>query len=210
MKQYTQQDIINMSKKESHEAFAEFVADRARQLNQRFYRLEKAGVGINDTAYRFAAIETGKEKPRFSTSANYYSKMSAAELEHEMIKINKKLTSDTSTIRGIKRVTDARLSGSAKALSDRLGRNVTEDEVKRFTESGGDELLNNSMLDSSQVFDDWLDNNVYGVTVDEFAEAFKTSKSKGQFDVGKATRALKNLRSQKLKKKVSNFKKRRK
>ena len=89
-----------------------WVQKASKQVNQRLYRLEKAGVGIGDTAYRFAQMETGKEKPRYSTSTNVLNKMSNEELYSTALELNQKLMSKTSTIRGIKEITESRLSKS--------------------------------------------------------------------------------------------------
>lgn len=157
---------------------AKEIARMSRQLNQRFYRLEKAGVGLNETAYRYAQNETGKDKPRYTTSVNKLSKMNLNDLYRLGLELNKKIVSDTSSIKGLKRVEDRRINESVKALKNTLGvKDIDEEKFKEFLMAGGSELMNSKYMDSNQVIDDWLVLTQNGnISTKEFIREFKRFK----------------------------------
>lgn len=162
-------------------ALAQEVARMAKQLNQRFYRIEKAEKGIRDTAYYFAQEETGREHPRYSVNADKLASMDATALYELGLNINEKLKSETSTLRGLTRVYNRRLDNSSKALSNALGENVSPEDVKTFVDAGGDELLNDSKYyDSNQIIDDWLEWRNKGVSLEEFIKTYKEEKIRAQ------------------------------
>lgn len=173
------------------------VARMARQINQRFYRLEKAGVGLNDTAYYYAQQATGKLKPRYSTSLNVLSKMATSDLYELALKINMQLVSETSTISGLKKVYDNRISGAQKALAER-GVDVGKEDLDAFLKNGGGEFINavKKYLSSDQIFEMWGEYQ-NKVSADEFIDAFYTDKQKrARTNVKTITRAL-NKKSRK-------------
>ena len=58
--------IKELRQARNKDLIVDFVSQQAKQINQRFYRLEKVGKG-KDTAYYYAQQETGKDKPRYPT-----------------------------------------------------------------------------------------------------------------------------------------------
>ena len=197
----------------------EWVQKASKQVNQRLYRLEKAGVGIGDTAYRFAQMETGKEKPRYSTSRNVLNKMSNEELYSTALELNQKLMSKTSTIRGIKEITESRLSKSIADIKQHVENTADLDkqEFDKFLTSGG-ELLNSRYYDSYQIIEDWLEWRSKGLTTREIVNEFKKQKKKAdryakkgktyEIDMAKINRQFTSLAAKKATKKKARSKKR--
>lgn len=172
----------------------------ARQLNQRFYRLEKKGIGLNDTAYRYAKSELGKMKPRYSTSKSVLAKMDQAELVEYLLQMNQKLMSETSTIPGLQKVYDKRISGAVEALNESVKGGIDEESFNAFLEIGGHKLLNNRYLDSTQIIEDFVQYTKDGnVSAKEFVREYKRFKNAETFDYGKFKRNLKRLDNRKRK-----------
>ena len=196
-----------------------WVQKASKQVNQRLYRLEKAGVGVGDTAYRFAQMETGKEKPRYSTSKNVLNKMSNEELYSTALELNQKLMSKTSTIRGIKEITESRLSKSIADIKQHVENTADLDkqEFDKFLTSGGGDLLNSRYYDSYQIIEDWLEWRSKGLTTREIINEFKKQKNKAdryakkgksyEIDMAKINRQFTSLAAKKATKKKARSKK---
>ena len=154
----------------------------SKQLNQRFYRLEKANVGLGDSAYRFAQKETGKIKPRYTLSEKKLKQMSINDLYDYSLKINIKLMSDTSTIRGVRSLYEENIKKAAKALSDRYGLNIDPGTINEFIRLGGSELLNDKSIGSPPMFE-LIDNYVQNgaLTMQEFISILKDSRKPLKF-----------------------------
>lgn len=159
---------------------AQEVARMSQQLNQRFYRLEKKGIGLNETAYSYAQSETGKEKPRYTTSVNKLSQLSFNELYNLALNINVKIVSGTSSIKGIKKIGKKRISKATEKLKESLNLDndeFNEEDLEEFIELGGSDLLNNKYMDSNQVIEDFIELSKQGnITVKEFIREFKRFK----------------------------------
>lgn len=162
------------------ELMAQEVARMSQQLNQRFYRLEKKGIGLNETAYSYAQSETGKEKPRYTTSVNKLSQLSFNELYNLALNINVKIVSGTSSIKGIKQIGKKRITKATEKLKETLNLDddeFNEEDLKEFIELGGTDLLNNKYMDSNQVIEDFIELTKQGnITVKEFIREFKRFK----------------------------------
>lgn len=162
------------------ELLAQEVARMSRQVNQRFYRLEKKGIGLNETAYSYAQSETGKEKPRYTTSVKKLEKMSFNELYNLALNINVKIVSGTSSIKGIKKIGKKRISKATEKLKETLNLDddeFNEEDLEEFIELGGSDLLNNKYMDSNQVIEDFIELSKQGnITVKEFIREFKRFK----------------------------------
>lgn len=183
----------------------------SKQINQRFYRLEKQGVGLNESAYRYAQMETGKSKPRYSTSRSVLEDVSTEELYEHLLNLNQKLVSQTSTVSGVKNLVDRRIEASASSLEERIGQKIDREKYKEFLEKGGGELLNHLNLESTQIIEDWVTFGQLGnVSVKEFMKAFTSFNEKERIDYGKVTRDLKRLTRYKKKQKSKNRRSRRK
>ena len=184
------------------EPLIDLVQKMARQVNQRFYRLEKANVGLGDTAYRFAVQETDKKKPRYPTYKKTLENMSLQELYELGIQLNVKIASKTSTIRGLKEVNRQREIESLRTLHSDVGvsKDISIGEQNRwrdFLNRGGGEIMNNKYLDSYQIREDWY-NYTYegGVSIKKFLEVYNknTQDNFDDVDYGKIRRTLINLK----------------
>lgn len=179
---------------------AKMVASESKRLNQRFYRLEKAGKGINDTAYLFAKGETGKEKPRYTTNVKKLEEMDIAEITEIGLQVNAKLKSRTSTIRGLEEVEDNRINAAIASLKDNFGIELNKDEYIEFINSGGYEMLNSSYLDSVQVIKDWQMWKDEGITIKQFVNRYnevlnakrETTREQARTRANKTFRRLSN------------------
>ena len=67
---------------------AKEVQKMAKQINQRFYRLEKAGLSNDSYAYEYASNLLGKVKPRYPTSLKKLQNMQRDELYKLALEIN--------------------------------------------------------------------------------------------------------------------------
>lgn len=166
----------------------------AKQVNQRFYRLEKKSVGLRESAYRYAQVETNKEKPRYTTNINKISSMSEAELTEFMLSLRKKVESPSSTIRGLRGVENRRIENSIYVLNKTLNIDINKDEYIDFIENGGGKLFNKYM-DSKQLVKDWLDKRKQGITTKEFIRTYsryldRVRKPFDQADVEKAFKKI--------------------
>lgn len=151
------------------------VQKKAKQINQRLYRIEKQGLSKSSYAYRRTIEE--EDKPRYSTSLNKLNKMTRKELVQQAYNIQSKLSSSTSTIRGTKALNEKRVSLSLEALRNEINRTrddieINKDDFIKFFEQGGGEILNNKFYDSTQVIEDWQDNIKKGISTNQFINTY--------------------------------------
>lgn len=151
------------------------VQKKAKQINQRLYRIEKKGLSKSSYAYRRTIEE--EDKPRYSTSLNKLNKMTRKELVQQAYNIQSKLSSSTSTIRGTKALNEKRVSLSLEALRNEINRTrddieINKDDFIKFLEQGGGEILNNKFYDSTQVIEDWQDNIKKGISANQFINTY--------------------------------------
>lgn len=154
---------------------AQAVQKKAKQINQRFYRIEKQGLSKSSYAYRRTIEE--EDNPRYTTSLNKLNKMTRKELVQQAYNIQSKLSSSTSTIRGIKVLNEKRVSLGLEALRNEINRTrddieINENDFKKFLEQGGGEILNNKFYDSTQVIEDWQDNIKKGISTNQFINSY--------------------------------------
>lgn len=154
---------------------ARAVQKKAKQINQRFYRIEKHGLSKSSYAYRRTIEE--EDKPRYTTSLNKLNKMARKELVQQAYNIQSKLSSSTSTIRGTKALNEKRVSLALEALRNEINRTrddieINEDDFKKFLKQGGGEILNNKFYDSTQVIEDWQDNIKKGISTSQFINSY--------------------------------------
>lgn len=176
----------------------EEVRRMSRQINQRFYRLEKAGKGINDTAYLYAQRETGKMKPRYTVNKNKLENMSIIDLYDLGVEIDAKIRSKTSTLKGLDEIYRNRLDSSARKLEQLSGyletTGVSRDTLKEFFDYGGAEFINSRYLDSTQLFEDFVRYTQDGnVSVKQFMRELKRYKDVANVDYGRVTRSWKRI-----------------
>lgn len=154
---------------------ARLVQKKAKQINQRLYRIEKHGLSKSSYAYRRTIEE--EDKPRYTTSLNKLNKMTRQELVQQAYNIQSKLSSTTSTIRGIKALNEKRISLGLEALRNEINKTredieINEDDFKKFLEQGGGEILNNKFYDSTQVIEDWQDSIKKRISTEQFISSY--------------------------------------
>lgn len=176
----------------------EEVRRMSRQINQRFYRLEKAGKGVNDTAYLYAQRETGKMKPRYTVNKNKLENMSISDLYDLGLEIDAKIRSKTSTLIGLDEVYRNRLDCSARKLEQLSGylegTGVSRETLKEFFEYGGAEFINSRYLDSTQLVEDFVRYTQEGnVSVKQFMRELKRYKDVANIDYGRVERSWKRI-----------------
>lgn len=187
------------------EPFAKEIQKMAKQVNQRFYRLEQKGLN-KDTAYRYAQLETGKTKPRYTTSLKQLENMSLEQLYELGMDLNTKLMSKTSTVKGQQEVKQKRIKASLDSFKEQYRENATiqainENEYQKALENGLGQLMNSKYLDSEQVREDWATYTQQGgVSLEDFIEAYTSYENKGDYDVGAIRRKLKNVANKKVRK----------
>lgn len=162
-------------KKNDLRGLAREVQKKAKQINQRLYRIEKTGLSKSSYAYRRTIEE--EDKPRYTTSLNKLNKMSRQELVQQAYNIQSKLSSTTSTIRGTKALNERRIFKGLDALREEINRTRDDIEIdvedfKNFLEQGGGEILNNKFYDSTQVIEDWQDNIKKGISTEQFINSY--------------------------------------
>ena len=174
----------------------------AKQVNQRFYRLEKKERGLKEAAYRYAQAETNKQKPRYTTSINKISNMSDVELTEFMLSLQKKVKSPTSTFRGLAGLENKRIDNSIYVLKKELNIDIDKKDFIDFIESGGGKLLNKYM-DSDQLIKNWLDKRKQGVTTKEFIRTYNRylNRVRKPFDQADVEKAFKKIIDKKASKK---------
>lgn len=184
----------------------------SRVINQRFYRLEKQNLQKGSYAYKQAAAELNKEKPRYITNKNAIAKTPLDRLYRTYIELYNKQYSDTSLVSGVKRINKKRIQTAVDRINTILQLNqgeqevtqwgsISEDDFVNFLENGGSELLNTKYMDSEQLLEDWVDATKDGnVSTLEFLREFKRFKSQN-INYGQAIRNIGRLRQRKKQRK---------
>lgn len=174
---------------------AETVQKMAKQVNQRFYRLEKAGVGLGENAYRYAQKETGKEKPRYTESINKLKQMPRQELYELALQINKKLVTPSSTIGGTRMLYEKRLEASSAAIEQRFGVSISKDQLLQFIDADGDRFLNDShRFSSGQILKDYEQYVLNGkVSTEKFIEQLQSYQEKTSMKYSDLQREFRSL-----------------
>lgn len=179
----------------NHQELVNQVSSMAKKLNNRFGRLEEKGEGLKESAYTYAKAELNSDTPRYITSKKDLKSMSDSDLYELGKSLNLKLKSQTSTLTGVRAVDKKRISNATYELNSKLGLLGTKDEIseksfRNFIKNGGSELLNNKMLSSTQVVEDWLEYTKKGIKKTDFIKLFKEyqdkhTTKKGKVDIGK-------------------------
>lgn len=175
---------------------AKEVVRMSKQINQRFYRLEKAGLHVDSYAYQLASMQLGKERPRYTTSFNKLSDLPFDTLYKQALEINEKIGSKTSAITGVKATQEKRVTNSLDSLR-KLGYDIDRDDFEQFLKIGGSQLIKE--FGSEQIFEDFWSQTQEGVvTVKEFVREFKRYKSLERVDYSKVLRNLKRINKKRL------------
>lgn len=172
------------------------VVRMSKQINQRFYRLEKAGLNVDSYAYQLASMQLGKERPRYTTSFNKLSSLPFDTLYKQALEINEKIASGTSAITGVKATQEKRITNSLATLKE-MGYDIDRDDFEQFLKIGGAQLIKE--FGSEQIFEDFWSKTQEGVvTVKEFVREFKRYKSLERVDYSKVLRNLKRINKKRL------------
>lgn len=178
----------------NHQELVDTVSYMAKKLNTRFSRLEEKGKGLKESAYTYAKAELGSDTPRYLDTKRDLKKLSDSELYDLGKTINNKLKSQSSTLTGIKKIEHKRISNAVYSLNQSLGLEgkeaITEEEFKSFINHGGNELMKNKYLTSTQVVEDWLEYTRKGIKKADFINMYnefkdKHTNNKGKIDLGK-------------------------
>lgn len=188
-------------KMQNKKELAKEVKQMAKQINQRFYRLEKQDLQNDSYAYQLSKKETGKSKPRYTESLNKLEDKPLDTLYQESLDIFSKLFSKTSKIRGVKETQERRITKGLEKLEG-LGIKIDKNDFKKFLELGGGEILNSKYLDSSQIIEDFVETTKDGnISIKEFLREFKRFKKIQQRTYPRIKKNLTNLLSRKKKRK---------
>lgn len=175
----------------------------AKRLNQRLRTIEKKGVEKSSSAYEFAKMETGRSRPRYSESESVYERMNASDLYGEMIKMQRKLESETSTLSGLKKVENKRLTSAVDSIKRKTGVDISKKDLRDFVNNGGYQLLNDVGYDSEQVIIDYVKFSKAGdgnLTPKQFVKAYNDYKKKTkQVDYAEIKKSLVRKSEQKRK-----------
>lgn len=187
------QFLIDMLEND-RDRFIENLSHINRQLNQRLYRIEKKYSNPKlSTAYFYAQNETGKQKPRYPTNINKLSNMSNDDLEDMLLKVDRKINSKTSSLKGLDEINEKRINESLNSVNNWIGKNalgsngIERNEWIDFLDNYGGELLNS--LDSEQIIEDYNDFvNSGNVSQEQFLETFKKYRSQNDKNPNKGNR----------------------
>lgn len=172
------------------------VVRMSKQINQRFYRLEKAGLSVDSYAYKLASMQLGKERPRYTTSFNKLSELPFDTLYKQALEINEKIASGTSAITGVRAIQKERITNSLASLKE-MGYDIDKGDFEEFLRIGGAQLIRE--FGSEQIFEDFWSKTQEGVvTVKEFVREFKRYKSLERVDYSKVLRNLKRINKKRL------------
>lgn len=188
----------------------DIVQGMANKLNRRFRRLEENDIGLNESAYYYAMTdkfskETLNGNVRYPNTKSQLKQLNSKQLYELGQSLNKKLTSRTSTISGIKKLNEERINkGTQQLESDLSDIDFNIDKFKEFLRKGGGKILNNKYLDYTLVVEDFMDKIKNKVTVKQFIDTYNDFIDKhkdGPPDLSKLDKKFKKLIKSKEKKK---------
>lgn len=165
-------------------------------INQRFYRLEKAGIAKQSYAYQVAQGETGRDKPRYMINLDKLRKMDRLDLYRMYRQMYAKYFSDTSKEGKLKKIVEEKLEESYQA-AQYIARNaeldieINKDDYIKFLELMGSEYLNSTYLYSEQLIEDFIMYTQIGnLSVKKFAREYKRFKKIENLDTIRVRRNL--------------------
>lgn len=198
-RQYTFSNVMKLrqlKQARSKVLLAREVVRMSKQINQRFYRLEKAGLNVDSYAYQLASMQLGKERPRYTTSISKLTDLPFDTLYKQALEINEKIASGTSAIRGVRATQEKRITNSLASLKE-MGYDIDRGDFEEFLRIGGAQLIKD--FGSEQIFEDFWSKTQEGVvTVKEFVREFKRYKSLERVDYSKVLRNLKRINKKRL------------
>lgn len=162
------------------------VARNSKQINQRFYRIEKNKRFTSEKswAYRRAIKISNKEKPRFTQTITSLKKLSTSDLISQFLEVNSLLDSDTSSVQGLKLIQKKSYATLNERLFDegKINTPISNKELDNFfnntdeslfSDYGSNELINH--------FTNYVQNGK--VTTEQFFKEFRDYQEKTDTDV---------------------------
>lgn len=177
----------------------------ARIINQRYYRLEKAGIAKHSYAYQLSQGETGKERPRYTTNPKVLGQMDTLDLyrlyREEVVKVD----SGTSRVAELKKLMEERIDSSfavAESIARSVGVNkISKEDYIEFINLMGREYLNAQELDSDQLIEDFIFyTQINNLSVKQFVREYKRFKNASTIDTIRVRRNLDRALERKRKK----------
>ena len=168
MRSITVSKLLNFRKMGDTQAMAREVARISKQLNQRYYRIEKKGKTEEAFAYQQSQKETGRQHPRYSQNPKSLMMMDPEDLYKLGLNVASKIAMPTSSVAGINKLYKNNVDKAVDALNDK-GISITDDKLLRFLKASGGNYLHAKHLSSSQLIQDLVDYTRSGVvSVDDF------------------------------------------
>ena len=165
-------------------------------VNQRFYRLEKAGIAKQSYAYQVAQGETGQDKPRYTINEDRLRNMDRLDLYRLYRQMYVKYFSDTSKPAKLKKIVEEKLEESyqtAQYIASKAGLDIEikKNDYIKFLELMGSEYLNSTYLYSEQLIEDFIRYTQENIlTVKEFVREYKRFKDIENLDTIRVRRNL--------------------
>lgn len=118
-----------------------------KRINERFRQIERRdGHPENTTAYRYAMQETGNVKPRYTESLNKLLSQDINTLFKSSMDISRKLGSKAASLRGLKLISENRVSGAIEGIKTQLGIDIEDSaEFRRFLDENVNEMIDNNI-----------------------------------------------------------------
>ena len=118
-----------------------------KRINERFRQIERRdGHPENTTAYRYAMQELGHIKPRYTESLDKLLSQDINTLFKSSMDISRKLGSKSASLRGLKMITENRVSGAIEGIKTKLGIDIEDSkEFRKFLEENVNEMIDNDI-----------------------------------------------------------------
>lgn len=176
----------------------------AKLINQRFYRLEKAGLANQSYAYQLSQGETGKDKPRYITNPSILGQMDTLDLYRLYREELVKTESGTSKVGDLRKIIEERIDRSfavAESIARSVGASINRDDYLEFINLMGREYLNAQELDSDQLIEDFIYfTQINNLSVKQFVREYKRFKRTATIDTIRVRRNLDRALERKRKK----------
>lgn len=118
-----------------------------KRINERFRQIERRDERPEyTTAYKYAMMETGQVKPRYTESLNKLLSQDINTLFKSSMDISRKLGSKSASLRGLNLIAENRVSGAIEGIKTQLGIDIEDTkEFRRFLEENVNEMIDNDI-----------------------------------------------------------------
>lgn len=139
--------IIELKKSGDKLGLAKELRKMNKRINERFRQIERRdGHPENTTAYRYAMQELGHIKPRYTESLNKLLSQDINTLFKSSMDISRKLGSKSASLRGLKLISENRVSGAIEGIKTQLGIDIEDSaEFRRFLDENVNEMIDNNI-----------------------------------------------------------------